>query len=64
MQLATSCDPLLCLQYALSADLPGYVIMNFNVLFKTAQFNSSNLIDSKNNIHIVFETLTEWFKAN
>jgi len=38
--------------------------MHFDGLFKTALFNSSNLIDFKNNIHIGFETLNEWFKAN
>ena len=64
MQLARSYYPLLFLQYALSPDLPGYIIMHFDGLFKTARFNSSNLIDFKKDIHIIFESLNEWFKAN
>jgi hypothetical protein len=55
MQLATSCESLPCLQYALSAVLPGYIIMHFDSLFKTAYFYSSNIIDYKNDIHTVFE---------
>ena len=38
--------------------------MHFDGLFKTAQFNSPYLIDFKKDIHIVFETLNEWFKVN
>jgi len=59
MQLVTRCEPLFCPQCNVSADLPGYIITQFDDLFKTAQFNSPNLIDFKNDSHIVFETLNE-----